>query len=115
LIITEASLPLTNHCQTVTVLSKGRGATKTKVRINPKTGVLYIPKELLNDGFKGDVDALSNAMTFIIIHPSADLEKVKESLEITLRDIQLRLERDRRRPGNDTKTDYPKAGTEQEA
>jgi len=37
---------------------------------------------------------LSNAMTFTIIHPSADLTKVKESLEITLRDIELRLERD---------------------
>ena len=92
-----------------------RGVTKTKVRINPKTGVLYIPKELLNDGFRGDVDALSNAMTFTIIHPSADLEKVKESLEITLRDIELRLARESPRRGDDTETDYPKAGTENEA
>jgi len=97
------------------VLTKGGGATKAKVRINPKTGVLYIPKELLNDGFKGDVDALSNAMTFTIIHPSADLEKVKESLEITLRDIELRLKRESPRRGDDTETDYPKAGIEDEA
>jgi len=95
--------------------TKGEGATKTRVRINPKTGVLYIPKELLNDGFRGDVDALSNAMTFTIIHPSADLEKVKESLEITLRDIELRLKRESPRRGDDTETDYPKAGTEGEA
>ena len=106
---------MTNHCKTVTVLSKGGGTTKAKVRINPKTGVLYIPKELLNDGFRGDVDALSNAMTFTIIHPSADLEKVKESLEITLRDIELRLARESPRRGDDTETDYPKAGTENEA
>lgn len=95
--------------------TKGEGGTKTRVRINPKTGVLYIPKELLNDGFRGDVDALSNAMTFTIIHPSADLEKVKESLEITLRDIELRLARESPRRGDDTETDYPKAGTENEA
>lgn len=95
--------------------TKGESSTKTRVRINPKTGVLYIPKELLNDGFRGDVDALSNAMTFTIIHPSADLEKVKESLEITLRDIQLRLKRESPRRGDDTETDYPKAGTENEA
>ncbi|MBA7576116.1 hypothetical protein ES708_17953 [subsurface metagenome] len=95
--------------------TKGESGTKTRVRINPKTGVLYIPKELLNDGFRGDVDALSNAMTFTIIHPSADLEKVKESLEITLRDIELRLARESPRRGDDTETDYPKAGTENEA
>ena len=95
--------------------TKGEGGTKIRVRINPKTGVLYIPKELLNDGFRGDVDALSNAMTFTIIHPSANLEKVKESLEITLRDIELRLARESPRRGDDTETDYPKAGTENKA
>lgn len=66
---------------------------RTKVRINPKTGVLYMPKDLLVDGFKGEMDALSNAMTFTIVHPEANLEKVKESLEIMLRDIDLRLKR----------------------
>jgi len=49
----------------------------------------------LNDGFKGDVDALSNAVTLTIIHPSADLQKVKESLELTAKDIELRLKRER--------------------
>ena len=52
-----------------------------------------MPKQLLNDGFKGDVDVFSNSITFTIIHPSADLQKVKESLEITLKDIELRLKR----------------------
>ncbi|MDI6815550.1 MAG: hypothetical protein QMC90_05705 [Dehalococcoidales bacterium] len=66
---------------------------RTKIKVNPNTGVLYMPKDLLNDGFKGEMDALSNAMTFTIIHPGADLEKVKESLEIMLRDIDLRLKR----------------------
>lgn len=66
---------------------------RTKVKVNPNTGVLYIPKDLLDDGFTGDMDALSNAMTFTIIHPSANLERVKESLEIMLMDIDLRLKR----------------------
>lgn len=66
---------------------------KSRLRINIKTGVLYMPKQLLNDGFKGDVDVFSNSITFTIIHPSADLQKVKESLEITLKDIELRLKR----------------------
>ena len=48
----------------------------------------------LNDGFRGDVYVLGNAMTFTILHPNADLERVKESLEIALRDINLRLLRE---------------------
>lgn len=66
---------------------------RTKIRVNPSTGVLYMPKDLLDDGFKGEMDALTNAMTFIIVHPEANLHRVKESLEITLRDIDLRLKR----------------------
>jgi len=85
---------LTSHCKTVTLFKKRGHTTKAKVRINPKTGVLYVPKELLNDGFSGDVYVLGNAMTFTILHPSADLERVKESLEIALRDINLRLKRE---------------------
>ncbi|MBA7666703.1 hypothetical protein ES703_74784 [subsurface metagenome] len=64
---------------------------KTKIKVNSKTGVFYMPKDLLADGFKGEMDALSNAMTFTIVHPEADLEGVKESLEIMLMDINLRL------------------------
>ena len=66
---------------------------RTRIKVNPKTGVFYMPKDLLSDGFKGEMDALSNAMTFTIIHPSANLRRVKESLEIMLRDIDLRLKR----------------------
>lgn len=67
---------------------------KTKIRVNANTGVLYIPKDLLDDGFKGQMDALGNAMTFTIIHPEANLQRVKESLEIVLKDIDLRLKRE---------------------
>lgn len=66
---------------------------RTKIRVNPNTGVLYIPKDLLNDGFKGEMDALSNAMTFTIVHPEANLQAVKESLEILIGDIDLRSRR----------------------
>jgi len=69
---------------------------KTKIKVNPKTGVFYMPKDLLDDGFKGEMDALSNAMTFTIVHPEANLQRVKESLEIMLRDIDLRLKRQTR-------------------
>lgn len=67
---------------------------RAKVKVNPNTRVLYIPKDLLNDGFKGEMDTISNALTFTIIHPTANLEGVKESLEIVLRNIDLRLKRE---------------------
>ena len=61
-----------------------------------------MPKELLRDGFKGDVDVFSTSITFTIVYPSADLQKVKESLGITLKDIELRL---KRKNSNITDTD----------
>lgn len=67
---------------------------KTKIRANENTGVLYVPKDLLNDGFKGEMDALVNSMTFTIIHPKASLEEVRKSLQILIEDIDLRLKRE---------------------
>jgi hypothetical protein len=66
---------------------------RTKIKVNPKTGVFYVPKDLLDDGFKGEMDALVNSMTFTIIHPQANLERVKKSLQILIEDIDLRLKR----------------------
>lgn len=64
---------------------------RTKIRVNPKTGVFYVPKDLLEDGFKGEMDAFVNAVTFAVIHPKADLNDIKQSLRIMLKDIDLRL------------------------
>ena len=50
-----------------------------------------MPKQLLEDGFSGDVDVYGNSITFTIVHPSADIRKVKQSLDITLKEIELRL------------------------
>jgi len=66
---------------------------RTKIKVNANTGVLYVPKDLLDDGFKGEMDALVNSMTFTIIHPQANLERVKESLQLLIEDIDLRLKR----------------------
>ena len=67
---------------------------KTKIKVNANTGVFYMPKHLLDDGFKGEMDAMANSMTFILIHPGADLKAVKESLQILIGDINLRIKRE---------------------
>lgn len=55
---------------------------------NPRA---YIPKELTNEGFIGDVDILANAFTATLIRPGTSLKKAKESLELVLKDIDLRM------------------------
>ena len=69
---------------------------KTKIKVNENTGVLYVPKDLLDDGFKGDMDAFYNSLTFTIIHPQANLESLRKSLQILIDDIDLRLKRETR-------------------
>jgi len=64
---------------------------KRKLRINPEARILTIPKEIVEEGFTGDVDAYANAKTLTIVHPEASLGEVKRSLEIVLQDINLRM------------------------
>ena len=52
---------------------------------------LYLPKEIADDGFTGEVEVLADAFTVTILKPGISLEKIKESLELVLRDIELRM------------------------
>lgn len=63
---------------------------KIKIRVNPKTNLAYIPDDLINEGFIGDVEALANAKTVTLFQPGASLEEIEKSLEIVLADIRLR-------------------------
>lgn len=55
---------------------------------NPRA---YIPKELTDEGFIGDVEILANAKTFTVFHPGASLEEIEESMKIVMQDIRLRM------------------------
>ena len=50
----------------------------------------YLPEELLEEGFVGDVEILADAFTATMIKPGANLSQVKESLQIMIKDIDLR-------------------------
>jgi len=78
--------PTKNYCQAIDGVKM-----KRKIRINPKTKLAYIPEELINEGFVGDLDAYANAKTLTIAHPGASLDDVERSLEIVLLDIRLRM------------------------
>jgi len=71
---------------------------KRKIRVNPKTHLAYIPEEIINEGFVGDLEAFANAKTITLVHPDAPLSEVERSLEIVLQDIRLRMGKQEKPP-----------------
>ena len=61
------------------------------LRVNPKTHLVCVPQEMVEDGLVGDVDSYPNAVTLTLVTPGASLEDVKASLERTLGDIEHRI------------------------
>ena len=73
---------------------------RIKVKINPKTGVVYLPKSVVEDGFKGEVDVYGAGSVIVIPHPDADVATIKESISLVARDIELMPSRRPRRGEN---------------
>lgn len=59
------------------------------IKINPKTGVVYLPKYVVQGGFKGEVDVFGAGAVIVIAHPGADVSLIRESLSLVLKDIKL--------------------------
>jgi len=63
---------------------------KGKISIPKKSRITTMPKAWVDSGYNGQVPFIANASTIILIHPKANLDDVEESLEMLIRDIQLR-------------------------
>ena len=63
---------------------------KGQIKINPKTGIAYIPDNIRQEGFEGEVELLANAKTVTLFLPGASLDEIERSLLIVLDDIRLR-------------------------
>ena len=61
-----------------------------KIKINPKARIAHIPKELIEQGFKGDLDGYANAVTLTLVNPKTPLKDVERSLKIVLDDVKFR-------------------------
>ena len=59
------------------------------IKINPKTGVVYLPREMVEDGFKGEVDVFGAGSVLVITHPDADVMAIKKSIILVVKDIEL--------------------------
>lgn len=64
---------------------------KKKIIINKNSQLAYIPADMINAGYCGEIEAIANAVTVVLIKPHTDLKSVKRSLEITIQDIELRM------------------------
>jgi len=62
---------------------------RIKIKINPKTGVLYLPKSMVEDGFNGEVDVFGAGSVIVITHPDADVMAIKKSISLVAKDIEL--------------------------
>jgi hypothetical protein len=66
-----------------------RTKLRIRLKINPKTGVIYLPRVLVEDGFKGEVDAFGAGPVLVIVRSDADLETIRDRLESVSKDIEL--------------------------
>jgi len=66
---------------------------KVKVSKANKRGTyrIYLPRHI-GEVYEGESELLPNALTLTIVRPGATLEQVRKSLQIILKDINLRLE-----------------------
>ncbi len=63
---------------------------KITIRVDPRTGGSYFPKEIRRAGFIGKIEGFLNALTCTLIKPGATLTDVERSLKIILGDVTLR-------------------------
>lgn len=62
------------------------------LRVNPKTHLVCVPHEMVQDGMVGDVDSYPNAVTLTLVVPGANLHDVKSSLLRVVEDIEQRID-----------------------
>lgn len=69
---------------------------KITVKVDPKTGQNYLPREVRREGFVGEVHGLADAVTVTLFKPGVRLADVAESLRILQADIALRRRKEGR-------------------
>jgi len=63
-----------------------------KIKIDPRSGSSYFPKEVRQEGFVGEVEGLVSALTLTLMKPRAGLADIEKGLEIVLQDVHLRIQ-----------------------
>jgi len=59
------------------------------IRIDKKTGFAYIPKDIRDEGYSGNVEIMSNSSALVMFNPYTPIETIIKSLKIIQQDLQL--------------------------
>jgi hypothetical protein len=73
-----------------------------KLKINPESRTMYIPKEVIEGGFIGEVEILVDPATIVIARPGASFEELRISLDNQLRAITSKQIAEQSRKLNNT-------------
>jgi len=59
-------------------------------RVHKDAKTIRLTKDLVAEGFDGELEGFMNACTFILVKPNTTLDEAIESLETTIQDLRLR-------------------------
>lgn len=60
------------------------------------SGRTYLPKDIQNAGFSGELEVLPNHVTYLLIQPEATLEEIRKSIRFHLEHVEAELKRQNR-------------------
>jgi len=82
--------PNTDNYSTVKAYNNNHLSGAAIVRVY-ESGHAFLGRDIIEEGYLGNVDAVGNAVTITLVKPNTDLKSVIRSLEITIQDIRLRM------------------------
>lgn len=63
---------------------------KGKIVVNKDSKLAYIPRNLIDEGYIGDVVTLANFNTVTLLRPGSTIDDQIESLELITQDLKMR-------------------------
>jgi len=63
---------------------------KRTFKVHKKAMTIRLTKDLVTDGFNGELEGYSNACALILLKPNTSLDAAVEALETTISDFRLR-------------------------
>ena len=65
---------------------------KRKIKISTESPYrTYMPKDIVDEGIKGDTIVMCNAVTATIVKPGTPIRDIVRSMELIIDDLRLRL------------------------
>ena len=63
---------------------------KRLFKVHKSAKTIRLTKDLVGDGFKGELQGYANSCTLVLLRPGTSLETAVEALEAIIQDLRLR-------------------------